>query len=147
MTMIATNPPFSVAGVVLRTTNERAFDEIPDHWRRFFEANVVAQIAHRVGADIYAVYTDFEHPGVDNFGTYSLLLGVAVAQPALQTGIVTVVVPSARRAICAVERAHPEKVGDVWREIWRRDDLHKTFVCDYERYQPDGTIDIHVGVR
>ena len=56
-------------------------------------------------------------------------------------------VPGSRRAVFEVQRGHPEKVVDVWRENWRTDTLQKTFVCDYERYQPDGTISIHVGAR
>ncbi len=147
MQIVATGTPFKVAGILIRTTNDRAFDEIPAHWQRFYETDVCARIANKVGADVYAVYTDFEHKGVDNLGTYSMVIGVPVTQVSAQAGIVTVAVPASRRAVFSIERGHPEKVGDAWREIWCRNDFHKTFVCDYERYQPDGTIDIHVGIR
>ena len=37
-------------------------------------------------------------------------------------------------------------VGAAWSAIWQRTDLKKTTLADYERYQPDGSIDIHIGL-
>lgn len=147
MNDLTTNTPFKVAGVLIRTTNERAFEDIPALWKAFFQADVVGRIVNRASDDLFAVYTEFEHEGVDNLGTYSFLIGAMVPRAFEQVGIVTVDVPASRRALFPVKSGRPEQVGTAWREIWARDDLQKTFVCDYERYQPDGTIVIHVGIR
>ena len=139
--------PFIVAGIQLRTTNERAFEDIPAHWKSFYENASMAGMAGKASEGIYAIYTDFEREGVDNAGVYSFIIGVKVIHAPVLHGIVAVNVPASRRAVFEVQRGHPEKVVDVWHEIWRTDTLQKTFVCDYERYQPDGTISIHVGVH
>jgi predicted transcriptional regulator YdeE len=85
---------------------------------------------------------------VDNSGLYSLIIGAMVPPGgAVSPGLVEAQVPGGLRAVFAVNSGHPEQVGDVWRRIWQYEELTKSYVCDYERYQADGRIDIFVGIR
>lgn len=148
MYTIANTSPMKIVGLRMRTTNERAFQDIPEHWQSFFSEGAQARIPEAVSDAVYAVYTDFEHQGRDNDGTYSFIIGAQVpdALPA-PDGMVEVHIPASLRAVFTVETGHPERVGDAWRTIWSTSDLHKTFVCDYERYEKEGAIGIFVGVR
>ena len=138
----------NIVGLEVRTSNARAFETIPAHWRRFHGDEVLARISDKVSDDVYAVYTGFENEGESNEGLYSFIIGVRVHDiGAVPVGLSGVVVPAARRAVFAVERGHPELVGEQWRKIWLLADLPKSFICDYERYQSNGDIDVFVGVR
>jgi predicted transcriptional regulator YdeE len=86
---------------------------------------------------------------VDNQGWYTLVIGHAVPgdTPDLPPeGLTLVVVPSSQRAVFPVEKGRFDLVSPAWQAIWQQTDLQKTTVADYERYQPDGTITIHIGV-
>ncbi len=137
-----------IVGLKLRTTNEKAFEDIPGHWKRFFEEGTLEKIPHPVSDAMFAVYTDFQNVGANNEGTYSFVLGAQVAetQP-VPAGLTAVSIPASRRAVFPVETGHPERVGDEWRKIWAHTALTKTYVCDYEQYEKNGGINIYVGVR
>jgi predicted transcriptional regulator YdeE len=153
MKTIEVNESIQIVGLELRTTNERAFEEIPKHWAAFFGAGGLATIPERMSDEVYAVYTNFEHPGVDNRGVYSLIIGAQVENAALlssektSTQMTRTTIAPARRAVYSVQPGHPELVGEKWREIWNSNDGEKSYVCDYERYQANGEIDIFVGIR
>lgn len=137
-----------VIGIELRTSNDEAALTIAPHWQRFTREGVLARVPGRLSDDVYAVYTNFEHAGIDNRGQYSLVVGAQV-KPGTQVpeGMVRAVVPASRRAVFVVERGRFDKVGEAWQEIWARHDLPKTFIAEYERYRAGGEIDILVGIE
>lgn len=138
-----------VVGIALRTHNGEAFQTIAPFWARFGQCGLADRLPHRLSDDVYAVYTHFQNAGVDNSGWYTLVIGHAVPgdTPGLPPeGLVHVVAPASRRAVFGVAQGRPDLVGAGWQQIWQRSDLHKTTLADYERYQPDGTIDILIGV-
>lgn len=138
----------TIIGIEVRTTNERAFTDIPLHWQRFFQEAILDRIPNKVSDDVYAVYTNFEHPGKDNEGTYSFILGAQVtALDLVPPPFVATVISPSKREVFPVASGHPETVGQTWQYIWGRSDLKKTFLSDYERYQPSGEIAIFVGVE
>jgi predicted transcriptional regulator YdeE len=140
--------PLHIHGLALRTSNERAFDDIPRHWQRFQREWATRGIPGRRDGDLFAIYTVFAHPGVDNDGEYTMVIGAAVSADASPAdGLVAVQVPAGRYALYDVERGHPERVGERWRDVWADGTIDKSFTCDYERYQPNGEIAIHVGLR
>lgn len=147
MQVIEFTEPIHVVGLGLRTSNERAFEDIPAHWGRFHQSGVLASIPDRVGEDLFGVYTHFEHPGIDNLGVYSLIIGARVngASPA-PPGLASTTIPAARRAVFPVDKGHPERVGERWRDIWASADIVKTYLCDHEHYKANGEIDIVVGI-
>lgn len=137
----------TVIGIELRTNNLEAAQTIPPHWQRFTQEGVLAQIATKRGDDVFAVYTHFEHAGRDNTGLYSLVIGAAVAADApVPAGMVRVVVPASPRAVFGVEKGRFDLVGPAWQAIWRRNDLAKTFIAEYEQYHADGGITISIGL-
>ncbi len=148
MQTILLSEPLCVHGLALRTSNERAFDDIPRHWRRFHREWAERGIPGRRDGDLFAVYTDFAHPGVDNAGEYTLVIGAAVATDAPPAdGLVAVRMPAGRYAVYDVASGHPERVGERWRDVWADGTIAKSFTCDYERYHANGDIAIHVGLR
>jgi predicted transcriptional regulator YdeE len=142
------NEPMTVVGIELRTTNEKAFEEIPLHWRKFYQESVLDKVPNRASGDVYAVYTNFENPGKNNSGVYSLIIGAPVKSlDHIPPSLVATVIPKSKRRVRSVATGHPEKVGEKWQEIWHLADLKKTYVSDFERYQPSGNIEIFVGVE
>jgi predicted transcriptional regulator YdeE len=137
-----------VLGFPLRTSNEKAFQDIPAHWQRFGSENWLALIPNRADDDVYAVYTHHAHEGIDNHGEYTLVVGARVSGvTSVPEGMASVVIPPARQAVFEVERGRHDKVGERWLDIWANRDLAKTYLCDHERYQPNGDIEICVGIR
>lgn len=69
--------PLSIIGVALRTSNDngRAFHEIPPFWERFRNEECMARIPGKFNNDVYAVYTNFENEGKNNYGMYTLIVG------------------------------------------------------------------------
>ena len=138
----------NIAGISIRTTNQEAANTIPDLWKKFFESGGVSLIKHRLNDNIYALYTDFENEGKNNEGIYTFLIGMQVdpTQP-LEAEYTTCHIPEGKYCVFEVEKGKPEKVFETWHVIWGRSDLDKSFVCDFEEYQPDGSISVNVGVR
>jgi predicted transcriptional regulator YdeE len=140
--------PILVVGLELRTSNDEAAQTIPPHWQRFSREAVLGRIPHKASDEVYAVYTHFEHEGVDNRGRYSLIIGAAVRPGGkVPEGLVSAVLPAGRRAVFEVERGRHDLVGEAWRRIWEHTELDKAYLADYERYRPDGTIEICIGLN
>lgn len=140
-----------VIGIELRTSNAHAFQTIPLHWQRFFQEKVTTAIEGRMSDDIYAVYTNFQNAGINNEGTYSLIIGLAThpesASP-LPAGFTRAVVPASHRIVFPVAANRPENVGETWQKIWQYSGVQKTYIAEYERYRSsDGRIDISIGIN
>lgn len=147
MHSIQHNEAFHVVGLELRTSNLEAAQTIPPHWKRFTEEGVLGRIPGKLSDEVYAVYTHFENEGCNNEGTYSLIIGAAVnpANP-VPEGLAHTEVPASSRAVFSVEPGRFDLVGAMWQTIWNFNDRTKTFIADYERYQPTGEIDIFIGI-
>ena len=144
--MRTTQEEFTVVGLPLRTNNREAASTIPLHWAAFQQAEVARRLL--ADGDLYAVYTDHEHAGVDNLGDYTLVIGYRVdGAAAVPDGLASVVVPASERELVQLEPGRPDLVGVAWQEIWSRDDLEMSYLADFERYAPDGSIEISLGIR
>ena len=140
--------PIHVVGIELRTNNNDAFREIPAHWQRFYQENTMEKIVERMSNDVYAVYTNFEHEGRSNDGTYSFIIGAQVkASTRAPHSLTSAVIPASKRAVFEVPTGQPEKVGESWMEIWKLGELNKSYISDYEHYKKTGEIEIHIGIR
>jgi predicted transcriptional regulator YdeE len=149
MRFIPQTQALHVIGIALRTHNGEAFQTIPPHWARFAQAGLAGRLPHRLSDDVYAVYTHFQNAGVDNTGWYTLVIGHAVPgdTPTLPPeGLMHAVAPASQRAVFEVAPGRHDLVGAAWQQIWQRSDLQNTTLADYEHYQPDGRISIHIGV-
>jgi len=138
---------FDVVGLPLRTSNREAARTIPPHWRAPPRPRIPATRGEGGGARIYAVYTDYETPGDDVDGVYTLVIGrrTEVGGP-VPPGQVTVTVPASTREIVTVADARPESVYQAWVGVWERADLARDYRADYEYYGPDGSTHLSIGV-
>lgn len=138
----------TISGRYIRTTNQEVAQTIPQFWRKFFESGGIDAIEGRLSDTIYALYTEFENDGKSNIGEYTFLIGAEVdTTAAAQDGHKVVTIPEGDYSTFSVDKEKPEKVFDTWQMIWGRDDLDRSFVCDFEEYQPDGNISIKIGIR
>jgi len=116
-----------IAGLAIKTSNDRAAETIPQAWETFMGGSLANSIKNKLSDDVYALYTDFPNKGENNAGEYTFLIGVEVDSTE----------PSNK----------PSNVFPTWMEIWNRSDLDNTFVCDFEHYSSEGEIFINVGTN
>ncbi len=138
----------TIIGLELRTNNEEAFQTIPAHWQRFGTEAILDQIPNKLSSNVYAIYTHYEHEGLNNAGTYSLVIGAAATHlETVPAGLTRIQLPASSYQIFPVEQGRPDLVGQAWQTIWQQDTSSRTFIADGERYRSDGTIDILIGVK
>ena len=143
VSMRETIESFNVVGLPLRTSNREAARTIPAHWRAAADAGLLAP--EKPG--IYAVYTDYETPGDDVDGVYTLVIGRRIEAGGLvPPGQMTVTIPNSTRDILTLADARPESVYEAWVDVWAREDLTRDYRADYEYYAPDGSIHLSIGV-
>jgi len=141
------NRAIKVIGIELRTSNEEAMETIPPLWGKFYTEGITQKIENRVSDELYAVYTNFENEGLNNEGVYSLIIGVEVKDfESIPDGMTAITIEVQDREVFSVAEGKPENVGATWMEIWKRDDLKKTFISEYEHYHAEG-IDVYIGVE
>lgn len=106
-----------IMGIEHRTSNDEAMQNIPPHWQRFTDDDVLARIPSKLSDEVYAVYavyTHFENAGVDNRGIYSLIIGAPVSSTqAVASGMSHAVLPASPRAVFPVPPGRVDQVGAV----------------------------------
>lgn len=148
METISQDEDIKVIGMEIKTSNDKAFEEIPMHWQKFMQESMMEKIPNKMSNDIYAVYTNFENEGKNNDGVYSFIIGARVSTlKEAPEAFVSTTIPKSKRRVYPVEKGHPEKVGEKWQEIWKATDIYKTYVADYERYKENGEIAVFVGIK
>jgi predicted transcriptional regulator YdeE len=151
MKLVTQTTPITVVGISIRTSNAKAFEKIPFHWKAFFEKQVLANIPDKINDDIYAVYTEFDNVPKSAEDIYSLgytfIIGAAVHQTGrLPSTLVSTIVPATKRVVFPVEPAKPELVVAEWQKIWQMQNLQRAFAPDYEHYSTNGDINILVSL-
>ena len=48
MQIITQSQPITIAGLSIRTSNDKAFEAIPAHWSRFLSQQLLAQIPDKI---------------------------------------------------------------------------------------------------
>jgi predicted transcriptional regulator YdeE len=151
MKFITQTAPVTVVGIAIRTSNAKGFEEIPFHWKAFFEKQMLAQIPDKINDDVYAVYTEFDNlpksaEDIYDLG-YTFIIGASVNRvDRLPSTLVSTIVPACKRAVFPIELAKPELVGAEWQKIWQMQDLPRAFAPDYEHYSANGDINILVSL-
>ena len=134
-----------IIGIELRTDNIHAFETIPPFWAKFYALGGPRAIGSRLSNTVYAVYTNFSHPWIDNLWEYSLILGCEVPREMpVPEGFLSITISAEKRRIFPIETGHPEKVWEKWVEIWKDDSFVKNYICDYEEYKENGEIAIYI---
>jgi predicted transcriptional regulator YdeE len=151
MNLVTQTTPIIVVGISIRTSNVKAFEAIPLHWKTFFEKQILSAIPDKINDDIYAVYTEFDKvpksaEGIHSLG-YTFIIGAAVNRAdRLPSALVSTIIPVAKRAVFPIEPGKPDLVGAEWQKIWQMQDLQRAFAPDYEHYSAGGDIDILVSL-
>ncbi len=140
--------PIKIVGIKMRTDNNKASEEIPPHWQKFFSEGIADKIPNKISKTIYGIYTDFENEGEDNKGIYSFIIGVEVKNfDNVPDGLDFVIIPKSAYQVFPVGN-NPEQIGEKWQEIWKHDfEKPRIFLAEFEKYYEDGNIDIFIGVK
>ena len=137
-----------IIGLKTKTGGEKAFQDIPPHWQKFFSEKIIDKIPNKISKDIYGIYTDFENEGKNNKGIYSFIIGAEVFDfKNIPEGLDKVIIPKSEYEVFSGGN-NPEQIGEKWREIWEYNfKKQKTYILEYEKYYEDGNIDIFIGVK
>lgn len=148
MKYIEQTKPIKILGIKIKTDNEKGCEEIVPQWEKFFSEGILDKIPNKISKEMYGIYTDFEHEGLNNNGTYSFIIGVEVADfNNLPQGLDAIIIPTSTYQVFA-SGDKPNQIGEKWREIWQYDfEKPRTFVTEFEKYYEDGNIDIFIGVK
>lgn len=124
---------FEVIGIKIVTSNQKATEDIPKLWERFFVEDVKSKISNISNDDIFAVYTDYEG---DYTKPYSYTLGYKVnSLDVIPNGMSGITVPSAQYEVFAVKGKIPDKVVETWLHIWQPEiDKQRSYTVDFEVY-------------
>ena len=145
---------FKIVGISLRTKNERkqAAKDIEALWETFYTNSVANKIPHRLGNDIYVVYTDYE----SNFkGEYTCLIGCPVKiLDSIPEGLIGRKFSAQPMKHFTTKGKLPKAVGEVWERIWEKDEeLNRSYTYDLEVYSEksnsneEAEVDIYIGVN
>jgi predicted transcriptional regulator YdeE len=90
------------------------------------------------------VYCEYES---DHNGTYTVVAGCAVDRDgAVPGGMKKVTIDAGNFVICDAKGELPNSVFAAWAEIWNAP-LDRRCQADVDRYDEDGQVSVHVGVR
>lgn len=92
---------------------------------------------------IYGVYHDYES---DYKGDYTLSIAVEdhKSEPSLEIS------NNAKYEIFHVDTAEEQGVLNAWKNIWEQEDLgtlKRAYTHDFEKYYPDGKIEVHIAIK
>jgi predicted transcriptional regulator YdeE len=141
-----------IEGLCVRTCNADESDpnhaRIGDVWAKF-EVQVAPHIAP--GAMAYGVY---HHYASDVNGAYDLLVGSDAVQQNKFTdahALQAVNIQAGPYVVFQSCGATPQAVIETWERVWTYfSDPHcrhqRAYTSDFERYGPDGLLDIHIAL-
>ncbi len=151
--MIVTLPPIKLAGIAVRTTNEREMNpataKIGASWQRFYADGVAGKIPQRLDEHrVYGVYTDYES---DHAGEYTQLVAVDVLQ--LRKDWEGVDVPESRYRVFRGRGPVPQSTMQAWQEVWAHfgagAEEQRAYTTDLEVYddrEPD-LVTLYIAVK
>ena len=144
-------PATLLMGIECRTENspDRAPNDIPKLWERFFAEQIEAKIPNRTTTDVIALYCDYEG---DFTKPYSLVIGCEVSsETELPDGMVVKTIPASKFLVYKAVGQYPTSVIDTWGKIWSSD-LKRTYTGDYELYtqkldMPPTEVDVLIAIE
>ena len=142
---------FTVAGLSIVTSNEKAAEEINALWERFFKESVGQHVPGKIDDVIFAVYSDYEG---DHEAPYRLTIGYRVdgdpGGSALDLHYVDC--QAGEYAVLSAAGEQPKALIETWKSVWSSD-LTRAYATDFEVYGPrffeDGVNEIllHIGLK
>jgi predicted transcriptional regulator YdeE len=133
----------TVLGIHARASNASPH-LIGDLWRRFHSSNDAKAIPARRNDVAYCVYCEYES---DHNGPYTVVIGCAVDHDgAVPEGMKKVTIDAGNVVVCDAKGELPNNVFAAWAEIWNAP-LERRYQTDFDRYDEDGQVSVHVGVQ
>ncbi len=123
----------------VRTNNfndERIMQKISGMWK---------EASNLLNNDVikYGVYYDYE----SNYkGDYTLAVAIETSSDQAQLQILD----DSKYEVFKVDAEDEHGILNTWKAIWEREDrrvLQRAYTYDFEKYNPDGTIEIHIAVK
>lgn len=147
--------PFAVAGIQTRTSNalesNPARARIGPLWNRFMQEGLTQTIENALpNSPLYGVYGEYEN-GPE--GEYDVMAAVQVAIP--PSNAVWIQIPSGWYLRFDAGPVPPvdtvQTVIGLWQQVWAyfkapNPAYKRNFTLDFERYLPDGRIELHIAV-
>lgn len=143
---------FDIIGITIRTTNEnqKAANDIPELWNKFFSNNLLKKIPNRIDDNIYCIYTDYEK---DYTKPYTVLIGCKVEQTdSMPEELVAKSFEGGKYKKFTTSKGKlSEVIIDKWMEIWNSN-LQRSYTTDFELHSTksqnpdDGEVDIFIAV-
>lgn len=123
----------------IRTNNfndERVMQKITDMWK-----GASIELSNYKG-NTYGLYYEYES---DYKGDYTL--GVAIEGKSESS----IAIPhDIKHEIFKVNTDEEQGIFNAWNEIWKKEEegqLNRAYTYDFEKYYPDGNIDIYIAVK
>ncbi len=126
---------FDIIGIGSKITNEegRAANAINTLWQGFYNDNIIDRIPDKQGAEVYAVYSDYEG---DHTKPYRVTIGCRVPDSTdIPVGLVKTHIKKAEYRIFPTQGEQPKALVKGWTEIWESN-LPRVFGTDFEVYGP-----------
>ncbi|GGP10953.1 GyrI-like domain-containing protein [Oceanobacillus neutriphilus] len=122
----------------IRTSNfndEHLMRKIMDMWKE------ASSVLSNKNENVYGLYHEYES---DYTGYYTLC--VAIEDPNEST----IVIPKEiKYEIFKVNTNDEQGIFNTWNEIWKKEEeghLKRAYTFDFEKYYPDGEIDIYIAI-
>ncbi|MDY4004653.1 MAG: hypothetical protein SOY68_01925 [Fusobacterium varium] len=90
----------------------------------------------------YAVYSEYES---DYKGDYTLFIGVDKIDSHKE-----IIIEEENYKIFSVDTSSPHGIIMAWQKIWEMEEqglLNRAYTVDYEKYYPDGKIEIFIALK
>jgi len=147
-------PAIHAVGIEVRTNNALEMDSskarIPSHWQRFFQEGTAGRIPNTIPHSVpLGIYTDYES---DYRGTYSLIAGVeTIDLHSIPNGMRGLTVPGGEYLIFSANGQMPRALIETWTFIWNyfseNSRYERTYTTDFERYENEKSVAIHIAVK
>jgi predicted transcriptional regulator YdeE len=133
--MRGTIEPFTVVGISQIVSNEKgqAAHAINGLWTRFYNESIVDLIPAKQGAEVYAVYSDYEG---DHTKPYRITIGCrSEAMENILPSLHAVQVDANDYEIFTAAGEQPQALIETWQKIWDSA-TPRAFNTDFEIYGP-----------
>ena len=108
--------------------------------------HIQEKIPNKTSNEVIALYCDYEG---DYTKPYSLIIGCPVSHPEVPKGMVTKTIPAGSYALFEAKGEFPKSLIETWQDIWKREDLKRTYTGDFEVYGEkfsDGEVEVFIAV-
>lgn len=110
-------------------------------WESFYSTDMQIVKDNALSGALYSVYSDYQG---DHTAPYKLTIGFEVAvEFNAPEGLVETTISNNKHDVFHVEGQMPDVVIAKWQEIWG-EKKPRTYVADFDRMNPDGSVDVHV---